>query len=318
MSLRLACARRISFGAPGTWFPGLLKPTRYPRRLSSSDSSPSASSTNTALLADNASQIIGSTPLVRLTRLCAALGLDGEILAKCEQLNPGYSKKDRIALQIVEDAEKAGALAPGGAVVELTSGNTGTGLAIVCAVKGYKFVAVMSEGNSMERARMMSALGAEVVLVPQQPGSVPGQVSGADLELVDQRAQQIVAERGAFRADQFNHQGNFRAHFLQTGPEIISQAGAAGLRIDAFCDFVGSGGTFAGIAAALQASHKEVSGAAPQAPRCYIVEPANAAVLAGGAGVAPGGGGSGSHKVQGGGYSLGLDRLPMIAAHAGE
>ena len=98
---------------------------------------------------------IGETPLVELSRITR--GLNGRILAKLEYLNPGFSKKDRIALQMIEDAEAEGALAPGQTVVELTSGNTGTGLAIVCAVKGYPFVAVMSRGNSMERARMMSA-----------------------------------------------------------------------------------------------------------------------------------------------------------------
>lgn len=106
---------------------------------------------------------IGNTPLVELSRITR--GLDGRILAKLEYLNPGFSKKDRIALQMIEEAETGGQLKPGQTVVELTSGNTGTGLAIVCAVKGYPFVAVMSTGNSTERARMMKALGAEVILV---------------------------------------------------------------------------------------------------------------------------------------------------------
>ena len=136
-------------------------------------------------------EAIGNTPLVELSRFTR--DLDGRILAKLEYLNPGFSKKDRIARQIVEDAEASGELAPGMTVVELTSGNTGTGLAIVCGVKGYRFVAVMSRGNSMERARMMRALGAEVVLVDQLPGSQPGQVSGGDLELVEQAAQRITA-----------------------------------------------------------------------------------------------------------------------------
>lgn len=119
-------------------------------------------------LLPSAVEAIGSTPLVELTRLTA--GLEGRILAKLEYLNPGFSKKDRIARQIIEDAEAQGLLQPGATVVELTSGNTGTGLAIVCVVKGYHFVAVMSRGNSMERARMMVALGVEVVLVDQLPG----------------------------------------------------------------------------------------------------------------------------------------------------
>ncbi|NRA39030.1 MAG: pyridoxal-phosphate dependent enzyme, partial [Planctomycetes bacterium] len=103
---------------------------------------------------------IGATPLVELSRITG--DLDGRILAKLDYLNPGFSKKDRIARQIIEEAEGNGQLQPGQTVVELTSGNTGTGLAIVCGVKGYPFVAVMSKGNSVERARMMTALGAEV------------------------------------------------------------------------------------------------------------------------------------------------------------
>ena len=110
---------------------------------------------------------IGNTPLVELSRITR--GLDGRILAKLEYLNPGFSKKDRIALQMIEEAEVNGVLKPGQTVVELTSGNTGTGLSIVCAVKGYPFVAVMSKGNSTERARLMKALGAEVILIDQLP-----------------------------------------------------------------------------------------------------------------------------------------------------
>jgi len=201
----------------------------------------------TTKLLSSTIEAIGDTPLVELTRL--ARGRAGRLLVKLEYLNPGFSKKDRIARQIIEDAEADGTLAPGQTVVELTSGNTGTGLAIVCAVKGYPFVAVMSKGNSPERARMMRALGAEVVLVEQLPGSQPGQVSGGDLELVEQTARRIVVERGAFRADQFHHRGNFRAHYLHTGPEILRQAGTS---VDAFCDFVGTGGTFAGCSAALK------------------------------------------------------------------
>ncbi len=128
-------------------------------------------------------EAIGGTPLVELSRITK--DLNGRILAKLDHLNPGFPKKDRIARQIIEDAEADGSLKPGTTVVELTSGNTGTGLSIVCAIKGYPFVAVMSKDNSMERARMMSALGAEVVLVDQAPGSVAGQVSGEDLEMVE-------------------------------------------------------------------------------------------------------------------------------------
>ena len=234
---------------------------------------------------------IGDTPLVELCRLTA--GTDGRILAKLDYLNPGFSKKDRIARQIIEDAEADGRLKPGQTVVELTSGNTGTGLAIVCGVKGYPFVAVMSKGNSMERARMMSALGAEVVLVDQMPGSKPGQVSGGDLELVEQRAQRLVIERSAFRADQFRLAGNFRAHYLHTGPEFLRQSGGA---IDAFCDFAGTGGSFAGCAAAFKEYKPSI--------QCFIVEPDGAAVLAGEAVTYP------NHRIQGGGYAMA--DLPLL------
>ncbi len=236
-------------------------------------------------------EAIGQTPLVELARLTR--GLDGRILAKLDYLNPGFSKKDRIALQMIDEAEAAGLLSPGDTVVELTSGNTGTGLAIVCAVRGYHFVAVMSRGNSMERARMMTALGAEVVLVDQLPDSQPGQVSGADLEQVEIVAQRIVQERHAFRADQFHLDGSWRAHYLHTGPEIIAQSGG---QIDVFCDFVGTAGSFAGCAAAFKEYDPAI--------RCYVIEPEGAAVLAGEAIRYP------NHRIQGGGYSMA--DLPFI------
>jgi cysteine synthase A len=228
----------------------------------------------------SAVETIGKTPLIELSRLTRGLG--GRLLAKLEYLNPGLSKKDRIARQIVEDAEADGSLRPGQTVVELTSGNTGTGLAIVCAVRGYPFVAVMSKGNSPERARMMRALGAEVVLVDQLPGSLAGQVSGGDLDLVEGAARKIACQRNAFRADQFHHPGNFRAHYLHTGPEMLEQAGG---QIDAFCDFAGTGGTFAGCAQAFKEYNPAI--------QCFLVEPTAV-----------------NHRIQGGGYSR--PDLPML------
>jgi len=236
-------------------------------------------------------EAIGETPLVELSRITRGLG--GRILAKLEYLNPGLSKKDRIAPQMIEDAEAQGLLEPGQTVVELTSGNTGTGLAIVCAVKGHPFVAVMSKGNSEERARMMKALGAEVVLVDQLAGSQPGRVSGGDMELVEREAQRIIEERRAFRADQFRLSGNARAHYLHTGREVIRQASG---EFDVFCDFVGSGGSFAGCAAAFKEHDPSIL--------CFIVEPANAAVLAGKPVKPP------NHRIQGGGYSM--TELPLL------
>ena len=239
----------------------------------------------------SAIEAIGDTPLVELSRITRSE--DGQILAKLDYLNPGFSKKDRIARQIIEDAEAEGTLRPGQTVVELTSGNTGTGLAIVCGIRGYPFVAVMSQGNSIERARMMRALGAEVVLVDQLPESKPGQVSGGDLALVETQAQRIVAERKAFRADQFRLRGNFRAHYLHTGPEFLRQCGGG---MHAFCDFVGTGGSFAGCAAAFKAHDPSI--------QCFVVEPEGAAILAGQAVTYP------NHRIQGGGYSMA--HLPLL------
>jgi cysteine synthase len=239
-------------------------------------------------------ETIHETPLVELKRIGAEL--EGRILAKLEYFSPGLSKKDRIALQMVEEAEQDGRLRPGQTVVELTSGNTGTGLAIVCAVKGYPFVAVMSRGNSMERARMMAALGAEVVLVDQAEGAVAGQVSGASLEKVEQAARRVVDERGAFRADQFALEANGRAHYCHTGPEIIRQSEGA---VSAFCDFAGTGGSYAGVAQALHEHDSNI--------KCYLVEPEKAAVLSG----SPLS--DGEHRIQGGGYSMtGLKMLEDV------
>ena len=245
-------------------------------------------------LLPSAVEAIGGTPLVELSRITR--NVDGRIFAKLDHLNPGFSKKDRIARQIIEEAEADGTLSPGQTVVELTSGNTGTGLSIVCGVKGYPFVAVMSKGNSIERARMMRALGAEVVLVDQAEGATPGQVSRADLELIEFETKRLVEERSAFRADQFLLKGNFRAHYENTGPEILAQSNG---EVGAFCDFVGTGGSFAGCAAAFKEHNPDI--------QCYIVEPIAAAMLAGHAVTDP------NHRIQGGGYSLA--KLDMIEPH---
>ena len=227
---------------------------------------------------------IGGTPLIRLSRLWPG---PGEILAKLDYLNPGGSKKDRIALQMIEEAERDGHLSPGQTVVELTSGNTGTGLAVVCAVKGYPFVAVMSKGNTKERALMMIALGAEVVLVDQMKGSQSGHVTGDDLALVEEAARTITDERQAFRADQFRLPGNANAHEIGTGRELWEQSEGA---LDLFCEFVGTGGTFAGVARYLKTRNPAI--------KCFLVEPAGAAAMAGKEVV------DASHRIQGGGYSM--------------
>lgn len=226
---------------------------------------------------------IGETPLVELGRVRDELGFEGRLLAKLDYLNPGLSKKDRAAKATIEAARASGDLAEGQAVVELTSGNMGTGLAIVCGVLGHPFVAVMSEGNSEERARMMRALGAEVMLVPQAEGAKRGEVSGADLALVEAAAQRLTAERGAFRADQFERPANWEAHAQGTAPEIWAQSGG---EVTAFCDFVGSGGTLGGCA-------RFFGG---RGVRCYAVAPDSPA-----------------HPIQGGGYDMpGLTHLSGV------
>jgi cysteine synthase A len=243
-------------------------------------------------IASSIVDVIGNTPVVALDRLTR--GTRGRIIAKLDYLNPGFSKKDRIAREIIDQAIATGDLAPGQPVVELTSGNTGTGAAIVCAVRGHPFTAVMSEGNSSERARMMRALGAEVVLVPQAESSRSGHVTGEDLALVEARARQLTQERGAFRIDQFAREYNRRAHEWHTGPELWQQADG---HIDAFCDFVGTGGTYAGVTTALKMRKPAV--------QCYIVEPNGAAILAGQTVC------KATHRIQGGGYAMA--ELPLLA-----
>jgi cysteine synthase A len=160
-------------------------------------------------------------------------------------------------------------------------------LAVACAVKGYRLIAVMSEGNSPERRQLLLAYGAEIELVPQKPGGTPGKVSGEDLALVEERTAALVAELGGWRPDQFTNPSNPRAHELGTGPELWEQAGG---RLDAFVAIVGTGGTFVGVARALKARDASV--------RCLAVEPAGAQTLAGLPVVDP------AHALQGAGYAM--------------
>jgi cysteine synthase len=230
-------------------------------------------------------EAIGRTPLVALDRLAA--GLPGRVMVKLEFYSPGASVKDRVALRIVEDAERSGALQPGGTVVELTSGNMGIGLAVVCAIKGYRLIAVMSAGNSSERRRMLEALGARVELVPQVATSRPGQVSKEDLEAVEVRTAELVRELGAYRPDQFNNPSAVAAHEETTGPEIWDQTDG---QVTHFIAAVGTGGTFIGTARALKKRNPGI--------QTFAVEPASAPFIASGSVT------STSHKLQGTGYAL--------------
>ena len=225
--------------------------------------------------------LIGRTPLIALSRLHRG---PGRILAKAEFVQPGGSVKDRAALQIVQDARASGGLAPGQTVVEMTSGNMGAGLAVVCNALGHPLVITMSEGNSPARARMLEALGVEVVLVPQENGC-PGQVTGADIAAAARRAERIASERDAYYVDQFNNPACVRAHEEGTGPEIWE---AVGGMLHAFVAAVGTGGTFVGTSRFLKRQQPE--------PWCVAVEPKGAEVLAGREVTKP------CHVLQGTGY----------------
>ncbi len=178
--------------------------------------------------------LIGNTPLVHLRCFDQVTGC--RILGKCEFLNPGHSVKDRPALFMIEGAERSGRLKPGGVVVEGTAGNTGIGVALVCAAKGYRCILVIPETMAREKIEMVRALGAEVVLAKKVPWSDPNHYHKI--------AQRIVAETpGAFFADQFNNPDNTRSHYETTGRELWEQAGG---RVDALVTGMGTSGTLVG------------------------------------------------------------------------
>ncbi|MBI3828885.1 MAG: cysteine synthase family protein [Planctomycetes bacterium] len=236
-------------------------------------------------LFDHVGQAVGGTPLVAIDRLAA--GLPGRVAVKLEYFSPGASIKDRPALTIIERAEQAGLLKKGQYVVEKTSGNMGGGLAWACAVKGYKFVAVLSAGNTPERSQMIEAFGAKVVKVPQAKGGKPGLVTHEDLELVEVETQKQVKKLKAFRPDQFDNPNSSLAHEIGTGPEIWAQTGGS---VTHFCSFVGSSGTLIGTSKALKAQSAKV--------QCYAVEPEKTPFLAGKKIR------STQHTIQGGGYAV--------------
>ncbi|MEX0785866.1 MAG: cysteine synthase A [Dehalococcoidia bacterium] len=210
-------------------------------------------------IADSVLDVIGNTPLVRLHRLVP----DGsaEVLAKLDSLNPAGSVKDRIALSMVEDAEARGVLKPGDTIVEPTSGNTGIGLAMVAAVKGYRLILTMPEDMSVERRKLLSRFGAELVLTPAIEG-----MSGAVFA-----AQELVDKHGYFMAQQFNNPANPAIHRRTTALEILK---ATGGRLDAFVAGVGTGGTITGVGEVLK-EHDP-------APLIVAVEPERSPVLGGG------------------------------------
>lgn len=221
--------------------------------------------------------IVGNTPLVSLPRL--GRGLPGQILAKLEMRNPLGSVKDRIAWAMVQDAEDRRVLRPGGTVVEPTSGNTGIGLAFVCAIRGYRLVLTMPETTSAERRVILRALGAELVLTPGEAG-----MAGAV-----RRAQELAGGLRAFMPNQFANPANPRVHERTTAEEIWRDTGGA---VDAFVAGIGTGGTITGVGRVLKRRN----------PGAYVVgvEPAASPVLSGGL--------SGQHRIQG----IGAGFIPPI------
>ena len=219
-------------------------------------------------VAQSVSELIGKTPIVKLNRIVESDSAD--IYLKLEFMNPGSSVKDRIALAMIEDAEKKGLLKEGDTIIEPTSGNTGIGLAMVAAAKGYNAILVMPETMSVERRNLLRAYGAELVLTPGPEG-----MGGAI-----RKATELAKEHGYFIPQQFKNQSNPEIHRLTTGPEIIEQMGD---QLDAFIAGIGTGGTITGAGEVLKEAYKDI--------KIYAVEPADSPVLSGGK--------PGPHKIQG-------------------
>src|ERR671919_538654 len=219
---------------------------------------------------DSILDAVGETPLVRLSRLGA--GLAPQIVAKVEALNPAGSIKDRVALALIDAAERDGKLKPGGTIVEPTSGNTGTGLAIAAVLKGYRVIAVMPDKMSKEKIDLLRAYGAEVVVAPT---NVPPDSPESYYRVADRLTEEIP---GAFQPNQYFNQANPEAHYLSTGPELWSQTGGA---ITHLVVGLGTGGTVTGAGRYLKEQNPEIEivGADPEGSiysggpvRPYLVE----------------------------------------------
>lgn len=231
-------------------------------------------------IATSIDQLIGNTPLMRLTRLEQRLGLHGQLLAKLEYFNPGGSIKDRAALQMLRAAEQAGRIGPGALIIEPTSGNTGIGLCMLCAARGYRAIIVVPETASIERIKLMRAYGAQVVLTPGSAG-----MRGAV-----ERAEALARENeNAFIPSQFDNPENANAHYLTTGPEIWAQTEG---HVDALVAGVGTGGTITGIGRYLRERKPDV--------QLIAVEPASSPLLSQGH--------AGPHKIQG----IGANFVPAV------
>ncbi|MCM3667084.1 cysteine synthase A [Mesobacillus subterraneus] len=219
-------------------------------------------------IANSINELVGQTPIVKLNRLVDDQSAD--VYLKLEYMNPGSSVKDRIALAMIEDAEAKGVLKQGDTIIEPTSGNTGIGLAMVAAAKGYKAILVMPETMSMERRNLLRAYGANLVLTPGPEG-----MGGAI-----RKAGELAKEHGYFMPQQFENEANPTVHERTTGPEIVEQMGD---QLDAFIAGIGTGGTITGAGKVLREKYKDI--------KIIAVEPTDSPVLSGGK--------PGPHKIQG-------------------
>ncbi|MCR6108842.1 cysteine synthase A [Bacillus sp. A301a_S52] len=228
-------------------------------------------------VANSITELIGDTPLVKLQRLVSDDHAD--VYLKLEFMNPGSSVKDRIALAMIEDAEEKGALKAGDTIVEPTSGNTGIGLAMVAAAKGYRAVLVMPETMSMERRNLLRAYGAELVLTPG-PDGMGGAIK---------KATELQKEHGYFMPQQFENAANPKVHRETTGKELLEQVGG---QLDAFVSGIGTGGTITGAGEVLKEKFPNM--------KLIALEPADSPILSGGQ--------KGPHKIQG----IGAGFVPEI------
>jgi cysteine synthase len=222
-------------------------------------------------LANSVAELVGRTPIVKLNN--ATTENEGTVYVKLEYFNPGSSVKDRLALAMIEAAEKDGTLKEGGTIIEPTSGNTGIGLAMIAAAKGYKAILVMPETMSLERRNLLRAYGADLVLTPG-PEGMKGAIA---------KAEQLAEENGYFLPQQFKNPANAEIHRLTTGPEIVEAFEADGLQLDAFVAGIGTGGTITGAGEVLKEKFPEIE--------IIAVEPKDSPVLSGG--------NPGPHKIQG-------------------
>ena len=228
----------------------------------------------------SAEQLIGGTPLLELCNVEKKLGLKAKLLAKLEYFNPAGSVKDRVGLAMIDDAEEKGILKPGATIIEPTSGNTGIGLALVAAARGYRAIIVMPDSMSMERRMLMGAYGAELVLTPGKEG----------MTAAIAKAQELAASiPGSFIPDQFNNPANAAAHYRTTGPEIWKDTDG---HVDAFVAGVGTGGTITGTGRYLKEQNPAL--------KVVAVEPADSPLLSGGK--------AGPHGLQG----IGANFVPGV------